>query len=229
MFAISTYMRMTKDSMGVQDLGRSVSSIGEAASETLGGPAAEALIGSVFARAGFLDFSAEVIANSERYSTVITLPAYFRSLVDNVLTPGFDLFDQPKIANSLLFVYREWDAPSKRAVDTLGGYQSDQIGIYGEMYVLFGYSSLPLFLVLAWGIKRIFVALRGGNPYLLAMKRVIVLSFFVRTLDSFGLDWSVGEIVPILVATYLYSIVFSSHTPASPGGPLAMPREASPS
>jgi hypothetical protein len=212
MFAVSTYFRMAKDSGAEVNLVHAAASIGDVASETLGGPAAEAVIGSVFARAGFLDFSAEAIANREKYATVITLPAYARSLIDNIVTPGFDLFDQPKIANSLMFVYRDWGAPSKRSVDTLGGYQSDQVGIYGELYVLFGYGSLPMFFVVAWVLKRLYVAMRTRNPYLLAMKRVIVLSFFVRTIDSFGFDWTVGEILPIIVATYLYSVVFASRS-----------------
>jgi hypothetical protein len=221
MFAVSTFMRVNKDSGMAFDFGSAISNIDDAVSETLGGPAAEAVIGSVFARAGFLDFSAEVIANREEYSTVINLPAYARSFVDNVATPGFDLFDQPKIANSLLFVYRGWGAPSKRGVDTLGGYQSDQIGLYGELYVLFGYGSLPVFFLIGWGLKRIYASMRDNNPYLLAMKRVIVLSFFVRTIDSFGFDWTVGEVLPIVVATFLYSMLFASRRPPTSIPPVA--------
>jgi hypothetical protein len=212
MFAVSTYFRMTKDSGAEVNLVRAATSIGDVARETLSGPAAETVMGNVLARAGFLDFSAEVIANREKYATVITLPAYARSLIDNIATPGFDLFDQPKIANSLMFVYRDWGAPSKRSVDTLGGYQSDQLGIYGELYVLFGYGSLPIFFVIAWVLKRLYAAMRGRNPYLRAMKRVIVLSFFVRAIDSFGFDWTVGEVLPIVVATYLYAVLFASRS-----------------
>lgn len=222
-FAVATFMRVNKDSGMAFDFGGAISNVGEAVRSTLGGPVAEVVIGNVLARAGFLDFSVEAIAHREEYSTVVNLPAYARSLVDNVLTPGFDLFDQPKIANSLLFVYRGWGAPSKRSVDTVGGYQSDQIGLYGELYILLGFASLPVFLLFGWGVKRFYSSLRGRNPYLLAMARVMVLSFFVRTIDSFGFDWTVGEMVPLVVATFLYSVLFASHVPKKPR-PLVAPQ-----
>ena len=43
-------------------------------------------------------------------------------------------------------------------------------------------------------------------------KNEIILQFQHRTIDSFGFDWTVGEILPIIVATYLYSVVFASRS-----------------
>lgn len=209
-FALSTAARAAKETGANFDVASSLSLANDAGEGALASPAAETLIGAVLARAGFFDFSAEVIAHRDRYSAVINLPAYGRSVVDNVLTPGFDLFDQPKIANGISFVYREWGQPSKRAVAELPGYQSDQIGIYGEFYVLFGYASLPLFFVFAAGLKAIYARVRSRNPFLFAMMRVVILAFFVRTIDSFGFDWTVGEVLPIALATVLYSVLFAS-------------------
>jgi len=63
------------------------------------------LLPKIFDRVGFLDFSSEIIANSKHYSNVINMTSYGKSIVDNIFTPGFDVYDQPKISNSLRFVY----------------------------------------------------------------------------------------------------------------------------
>jgi hypothetical protein len=163
----------------------------------------------VFSRAGFFDYSAEIIAHRDTYRSVLNLGAYGRSIVDNVLTPGFDVFDQPKISNSLLFVYRDWGEPSKEVVSVMEGYQSDQLGVYGEWYGLFGYWSLPALLLGAYLLKRAYVHMKSINPFVLMMKRVVVLFVFERVLDSFGLDWTIEETIPLAVAIVIYSMFFS--------------------
>ena len=97
----------------------------------------------IFARAGFFDFSAEIIAHQAQYTSVINVSTYVKSVIDNVLTPGFDVYDQPKIANALHFIYDERGTPSKAA--SVEGYQSDQVGMYGDLYTLFGYAALQSF------------------------------------------------------------------------------------
>lgn len=223
-FAVSTAARVAKDSGTQLDASESLSFASQAGEGALMSPAARTLAGAVLARAGFFDFSAELIAHRDRYETVINFPALGHSLVDNILTPGFDLFDQPKLSNSIPFVYRDWGAPSKRAVAELPGYQSDQMGIYGEYYVLLGYASLPLFFLTACLLKWMYSRAYSRNPFLHAMLRVIILSFFVRTIDSFGFDWTVGEVLPLAMATVLYSVLFASRVPHSAGHPSALVR-----
>ncbi len=63
------------------------------------------LLPKIFDRVGYLDFSSEIIANSKHYSDVINMTSYGKSIIDNIFTPGFDVYDQPKISNSLRFVY----------------------------------------------------------------------------------------------------------------------------
>jgi len=159
-------------------------------------------------RAGFFDYAAEVIAHADRYRPVVTAGAYARSIVDNLLTPGFDVFDQPKISNSIQFVYNNRGTPSKIASNE--GYQSDQIGIYGELFLLFDYASLPLFFFGAVLFKRAYVAVRDVDPFRRTMKRVIILTVFSITINSFGLDWVLMDTVPMVVAVYLYSVFFRS-------------------
>lgn len=89
-------------------------------------------------------------------------------------------------------------------------YQSDQFGIYGEFYALFGYASLPLFFLTAFLLKRVYVRLSRENPFELAMMRVVVLSVFVKIVNSYGMDWTIIETVPLVAAIMLYSLFFRS-------------------
>jgi hypothetical protein len=205
-FAISSYNRAHKEGLASLDLGQAINLAGQAASEIGENSELEIVLPPIFDRAGFFDYSAEIIANRDRYKEVFNFSSYARSIVDNLLTPGFDVYDQPKISNALQFVYEDLGAPSKEQVTE--SYQSDQFGIYGELYALFGYASLPLFFLVAILLKRAYVRLDNENPFSLSMMRVVVLSVFVKIVDSYGMDWTIIETVPFVVAIYLYKFVF---------------------
>jgi hypothetical protein len=207
-FALSTYARFTRASGDAPDLERTADFVAASSNDPLIVARLGIIAPYVASRAGFFDFSAELIAHREEYASVFNGATYFKSIVDNVLTPGLDVFDQPKIANSLQFVYERWGTPSK--VYVLESYHSDQIGLYGEFFVLFGWGSLPLLFLITYGLKRIYVRLSSPNPYVFAMKRVVVLYIFVRTLDTFGMDWTVSETVPLVIAILAYARFFKS-------------------
>ena len=168
----------------------------------------------VLMRAGFFDYAADRIANREQYATVVNVPAYLRSVVDNLLTPGFDLFDQPKISNSLIFVYWAQGRPSKITTDA--AYSSDQLCLYGELYILFGYASLPLFFVIAFALKRTYLVLRADQPFRLAIMRVVVLTVFELVINSFGLDWVLMDLFQMVVATTVYGYFFAERVSGNP-------------
>jgi hypothetical protein len=207
-FAISTYNRANRESTTSLDVSRALELASESSSSLSVDSALDTVVPLLAARAGFFDFSAEIIAHRDQYSSVINLPSYAKSIVDNILTPGFDVYDQPKISNALKFVYEGIGTPSKEQVTE--SYQSDQLGLYGELYALFDYASLPLFFLLAFYLKLIYVRLRSENPFIFVMKRVIVLFVFVRTLDSYGFDWTILETLPLIAAIYIYRFFFSS-------------------
>jgi hypothetical protein len=211
-FAISTYNRANRDSAASLDLSRAVELARESSSALSVDSTLDTVVPLIAARAGFFDFSAEIIAHRDEYSSVINLSSYAKSIIDNILTPGFDVYDQPKISNALQFVYGEMGSPSKE--QAAEEYHSDQLGIYGEFYALFGYASLPLFFLVAYLLKRTYVGMRSANPFVLTMKRVIVLFVFVRMLDSYGFDWTILETLPLVVAIYIYRYFFFSK-PAS--------------
>jgi hypothetical protein len=207
-FAVSTYARFARESGDAPDLERTAEFVAASSNDPLIVGRLTIMAPYVASRAGFFDFSAELIAHRGEYASVFNARTYFRSIVDNVLTPGLDLFDQPKIANSLQFIYERWGTPSKTYV--VESYHSDQIGIYGEFFVLFGWASLPLLFLITLLFKRIYVRLSSPNPYVFAMKRVVVLYVFVRTIDCFGMDWTVTDAVAIVLAVFVYTKCFTS-------------------
>jgi hypothetical protein len=207
-FTISTFNRVHREGLSL-DPAQSIELASEA-SERLG-PDVEwdIVLPPIFERAGFFDFSAEIIAHADVYKDVFNLSTYAKSIIDNLLTPGFDIYDQPKTGNALIFVYADLGVPSKEMFETNpDNYHSDQFGIYGELYAVFGYASLPLFFLLAFGLKRLYVRLGTNNPFALAMKRLIVLSIFVKIVNSYGMDWTIIEAVPLVVAIYMYRFFF---------------------
>jgi hypothetical protein len=206
-FAISTFNRIHKQAAFI-DMAQSIELASEASHE-LGETADwEIVLPPIFDRAGYFDYSAEIIAHAEIYKSVFNLSTYAKSIIDNLLTPGFDVYDQPKLSNSLVFLYDEMGVPSKEMVPEY--YHSDQFGIYGELYAVFGYGSLPVFFLIAFALKRVYVRLRSDNPFMLAMKRLVVLSIFLKVEDSYGMDWTIIETVPFVVSIYLYKFFFRS-------------------
>src|SRR5579863_7865280 len=81
-FAISTYNRGHREGSSF-DVGQAVST---ATQQDLG-LAMDLAMPALFARAGFFDFSAEIMAHRDEYASVLNTGAYGRSIVDNLLTP----------------------------------------------------------------------------------------------------------------------------------------------
>jgi hypothetical protein len=213
-FAISSYNRFARVSGAAPDLERAAEFVAASTNDPLIVARLGIIAPAIASRAGFFDFSAEIIAHRDEYASVMNGATYFRSIIDNVLTPGTDVFDQPKIANSLIFVYRRWGTPAKSYVSE--AYQSDQIGIHGEFFVVFGWVSLPLLFMLTFLLKHLYVRASSPNPYIFAMKRIVLLFVFVRSIESFGMDWTVTEIVPLIMAIFVYSKFFTSRPIVTP-------------
>jgi hypothetical protein len=179
-----------------RDLGPSFTLI--SALDYLNFNSAEFVLKSIFSRIGFFDFSSEIIAHEKYYSSIFNFKSYFNSLVDNILTPGFDLFDQPKIGSSLSFIYNSLGELSKKTSSLPQFYQSDQIGIYGELYLLFGFFSLIIFFTLGFfiGFFEDFILKTKG----MICVQIYTLFIFLlsRLFNSFGLDWFLLDCISYL-------------------------------
>jgi len=205
-FVISTYNRAVRVVGAPFDVGKAIDSAMASASGLSVASSLDLILPPVLSRAGFFDYAAEVIAHREQYRSAINLSSYGKSIVDNILTPGFDVYDQPKISNALHFIYGEMGEPSKERSSE--DYQSDQLGIYGEFYDLFGFACLPILAAGAYLLKRGYARLRSANPFSLMMKRIVVLFVFERMVDSYGVDWTMVETIALVTAIFIYTQLF---------------------
>ena len=109
--------------------------------------------GKTFERIGFLDFNTTMITKSDLYENVISTKYYFYSIVDNLLTPGFDIFNTAKATHVIGRLANGEPFPTRLEAALGDYYQSDMMGIYGEYYVLFyGYPALVVFFVISFFI-----------------------------------------------------------------------------
>lgn len=162
----------------------------------------------VFDRIAFLDFTVDMIKNSEEYRPVINIPSGIMSIVDG-MTPGFDIFNAPKLTNALSSVYYGDPERLKRINDE--GYQSDQFNVYGEYYVIFyGWLSLPFFTIMGFIFQKIYSQLRCKSRFRQKIWRAYILSIFTTWLLSFGFDWlviySVMGFISLWILLYLLDL-----------------------
>ena len=168
---------------------------------------AQLLLTPVFDRIGFLDYSATTIKNADKYAPVFNITYYFKSIVDNILSPGFDIFDVPRVSNATSFIYYGNGPITKTTVTE--NYQSDQFCFYGEYYALFGkwFSLIPIFLT---GVlfKFLYERTNPQRPYLTFVNKAFILSTYYLFLNSFGLDWILLDIVGYVFTFSLFQNFF---------------------
>jgi hypothetical protein len=210
-FLIATHNRVSKDTGEKFTVSRAMEFSRQGAESLSDDRDLSVLLPPIFARGGFFDFAAELIAHRKEYSSIFHLSTYYKSIIDNLLTPGFDVYDQPKIGNALEFVYQDMGDPSKEVAEEF--YQSDQLEMYGEFYALYAWASLPLFFLVPWLLKRTYVRLKARNPYALTMKRVVTLFIWAEIINSFGFDWLAAEVFPLLVAIFMWRYCFTCRLP----------------
>lgn len=157
-------------------------------------------LGNVFQRIGFLDMATEMIANKETYEKMINLEYYTKSTID-ALSPGFNVYNYPKVSNSLIYLYTNSNFSYVFGADRLsdfgGGYHSDQLTVFGEYYVLFkGYFALIAFLFSGFCFRTIYLFFCKNDSFNYNLMRSFLLYVFYNFwLNSFGMDWMVTYIV----------------------------------
>jgi hypothetical protein len=162
------------------------------------------LLKSIFARIGYLDFSSEIILNEKYYSDIFTFNYYFESIVDNLLTPGWNLYDRARVGNSLNFVYNNYGEPKKSLIKYR--YQSDQIGIFGEFYMLFGIFSFPFYYLIGAIFSKIY-SIEFNNIAKDYLLRFFILIMFSKIINSYGFDWILFDFAVILMGLIFWSIL----------------------
>lgn len=167
------------------------------------------LLRPMFDRVGYLDMSADMITNADKYNILVNPIYYFKSVVDNVLTPGFDIFDVPRAGNNMISIYNHIPLLNRTTADTF--YQSDMLTIFGEYYVLFGgyFAVLGCFLT-GFFSKLCFAAISFKNNFWYYSCRAVYFKLYLLSLWSFGLDWQAGDILFALISIaslYVLSVV----------------------
>lgn len=205
-FAISTFLRPRLENRG--DIGGDTFEVLKEFdfADTIS-DGSDFVLKQVFDRIGFLDYCAETISNTDKYAGIFNPWYYFKSIVDNILTPGFTVFDTPRVSNATTFVYNERGTPSLSKVSE--AYQSDEFTMYGEFYALFGkwFSLIPIFF-LGFFFKWIYLNLSQNNLYLFYLKRAIILFVFYSTINSFGLDWILLDVIAIFFTYNIFKQFF---------------------
>jgi hypothetical protein len=163
-------------------------------------------------RIGFLDFAALLISDPQRYRKIINFQYYFDSILDNVLSPGFNLTDTTTVSHSLGYVTRGEGLPLHEQVSV--AYQSDMPTVYGENFVLFyGYPALTVLFVMAFIFKKIYLSIRNNDVTLFYLHRALVLYVFYLWINSFGLDWMLFDLVGIIVTIALFQHFYKMRKP----------------
>ncbi len=158
----------------------------------------------IFERAGFLDYPTILIKDRERYGKIINFQYYFGSIVDNVLTPGFNVFGIPRVAHSMSYIARGEPVPTLEQIYT--AYQSDMPTVYGEYYVLFyGYFAVIVLFMFSFIFKKVYVSIRSKDIFLFYLYRALVLYIFYIWLNSFGIDWMLLDLIGIVITIVLFN------------------------
>lgn len=179
-FSFGTYQRHVR---GVSGMSAGSESIQYVVGRMVNMGADEAwgsMIGMASARAGYLDYSAEMVSNS-KYELVVTFGNIIKSAIDGYV-PGAVFDDSRLISVRIRDIYN----PSA------DGYQSDAIGVVGENYILFGYAFPFAIFFVSFIFTYLFYAV-GGSIFGYYIKFSIAI-WFMTWWNSFGYDWLLLDI-----------------------------------
>lgn len=166
------------------------------------------MIAPVFTRVGYIDYTVIYVKDKEFYSQIINVSDEVKSVIDNVLSPGFDVFDTPKISVMASPWYNDHVKVSKSNI-SIDDYSSSQFTMVGEYTVLFGIPLCFLFFFLTAFAFR-YVWCKSMKSELLSdiIKKTYCLYFLDVLLSSYGLDWfSLDTVCNILtISVFLWFI-----------------------
>lgn len=158
------------------------------------------VLAPVFNRIAFFDFTVEMVQNSDHLKNYLTPENYIKSVVDNLFTPGFDIFDMPKMSYVITKSYIVLGSPSSKRYNIDDNFQSDATSWYGEAYLLFGkYLALPIIFIVSILIRNYYQTLIRRKTLSNIWKQSIVLYLFYTLLYSYGLDWWLIYLVSFVI------------------------------
>ena len=163
----------------------------------------------VFDRLGFLDYCAMPCSRRDVFKEFVNIRTEFESIVDNALTPGFDVFDAPKISNIQEY-YLDNGKVIKKSEQAKYDYSSSEFTIFGEYYVLGGpFFYFPIIILIGYFFKRLWLKFDRQITIKSLYNKVILLYIFEALLTSFGTDWICYRVVCAIITLYIYNKYFS--------------------
>ena len=162
-------------------------------------------------RIGYLDMPAEILSNKDKYEFIFSPSFYAKSFTDNLLTPGFDIFDTPKVSRSLYFVHQNKNnnIPSKDFGIKNDIHHSDMLTIYGEFFMIFSWLSLLIVFIFAYFLKWLYyLKFKAKDFGLVAFVRPTILLYFYFSLNSFGVDWIISTYIVPIISTIIILMVY---------------------
>lgn len=168
----------------------------------------ELLLRPIFDRMGYLGYATDLITNNEEYSKIINPTYYLKSIIDNGLTPGFDIFDVPRASNALRYIYTGLsDRPTHE--DITEEYSSEMFSLYGEYYILFGgYPALIFIFIFSYMFKSVYLRVKNKDVFSFYLYRTLILLIFHNWLISYGMDWMVIELIAIFITLFLFKDLY---------------------
>ena len=183
-FIFATAQRAFREEVGFRisadlllfNLGRSMDFFSSDSSETI-----QNTIGMATARAGYLDFGAEMYAN-DIYANVINIANIAKSTIDQLI-PGAIFEDSQGLSQRIRNIY---DLSGSTA------YQADAINAVGENYILFGYGCPVVIAFVAFVFTSCYLLI--GNTVFGIWLKFVLLCNFMFWWNSFGYDWLLLDI-----------------------------------
>ncbi|OPZ94917.1 MAG: hypothetical protein BWY74_00176 [Firmicutes bacterium ADurb.Bin419] len=168
------------------------------------------VLAPVFDRIAFFDFTVEMVQNREYLRQYIRPIYYVESVVDNLLTPGFNVFDMPRASYIVDKCYYIKGKPSieKYNLNDTSYYHSDCLTWFGEAYLLFGMVLvLPVILLVGIIIRNKYYDELHKSGITSTWKRIVILYVTYTLLYSYGLDWLFIDIVGLIINYYIFKAV----------------------
>lgn len=208
LFTFSTYMRQMD--MQKSSIVEKITFVSEAA-ELQRDLDLKTTLSPVFDRIGFFDYAVETIKQKDAFAAFLNPIFCIKSIVDNVLTPGFDVFGIPKSSNAMRLYYN--NLPLLKSSLKMQEYQSDEFTIFGESYVMFygWFSLIPIFFIFKLFKKMYVIYLKRGNY----IKMAFIVYLFIILFNSFGIDWFIFDLVSVLLTYYIFKLICYRHIVSS--------------
>ena len=159
-------------------------------------------LAAILNRISYFDFYLEKLINYKYYEDYINLSYYYKPLLDRI-TPGFELYNVP-LASKILqdSFYKQYFRENYLGNNYNSTVtNSEQITIFAESHILFGFYSIFYYFVIFYMLKIVlnFFKKINNQIFLQILNMTILLLFF---------DWITGFGMDITIMLSLYHFVF---------------------